>query len=86
METINYSSTYEVINTNEGVGHTYSAQEQTSSNIAKTTADNEEHYYHVLESGGHECVPEGGRDHEVPTSQTHSQVWLSEEEYSTLKH
>ena len=58
METDNYSfsgPTYELVNTNEGAGQTYSAQYQIST---KTTTENEEQYYHILESGECEGVPE----------------------------
>ena len=102
METINYSSsgpTYELVDTDMGAGQTHSVLEQSngrSSNTANTlTTEDEGHHYHVLESGGFGGVPEGwcggvpveACDYEVPVSQqTHSRVWLCEEEYSTLKH
>ena len=93
METHNYSSsgpTYELVDTSEGVGHNYSVLEQCGerrSNSAKTMTENREHYYHVLESGGGEGVTGGVCAYEVPVSgQTHSRVWLCEEEYSTLQH
>ena len=93
METHNYSSsgpTYELVDTNKEEGQTYSVLEQCKENStkpAKTTSENEEHYYHVLESGECEGVTGGVCDYEVPVSgQTHSRVKLCEEEYSTLKH
>ena len=58
METINYSSsgpTYELVDTNEGAGQTYSAQDQISCVVAKTTTENKEQHYHILESGGCDC-------------------------------
>ena len=89
----NYSSsgpTYELVDTNEGAGQTYSALEQSGerrSELAKTSTEDEEHHYHVLESGECEGVTRGVCDYEVPVSgQTHSRVKLCEEEYSTLKH
>ena len=92
METHNYSSsgpTYELVDTNEGAGQTYSALEQCQENRAKpakTTEENEEHYYHVLESGECEGVTQGGGNHKVSVSgQTHGQVKLHGEEYSTIK-
>ena len=93
METHNYSSsgpTYELVDTNEGAGQTYSVLEQCQENRAKpskTTEEDEEHYYHVLESGESEGAARGDCDYEVPVSgQTHNRVRLCEEEYSTLKH
>ena len=95
METHNYSSsgpTYELVDTNEGAGQTYSVLEQCEENTSstkpsKTTTEDEEHYYHVLESGECEGATEGVCDYEVPVSgQTNSRVWLCEEEYSTLQH
>ena len=92
METHNYSSsgpTYELVDTNEGVGQTYSVLEQCQESRAKpskTITEDEEHYYHVL--GSRECEGvTGGGDYEVPVSgQTNSRMWLCEEEYSTLQH
>ena len=95
METHNYSSsgpTYELVDTSEGVGQTYSVLEQCGerrSELAKTrlSTDDEEHHYQVLEPEESEGVTGGVCDYEVPVSgQTHSRVWLCEEEYSTLKH
>ena len=89
METPNYSSsgpTYELVDTSAGAGLTYSTLEQCEESSQKA-AENEQHYYHVLESGESEGVAEDVCDYEVPVSgQTHSRVWLCEEEYSTLKH
>ena len=93
METYNYSSsgpTYELVDTNEGAGQTYSVLEQceeSNNNQSKMTTEDDEHYYHVLESGEGEGVTGGVCDYEVPVSgQTHSRVKLCEEEYSTLQH
>ena len=93
METHNYSSSgpaYELVDTNKGVGHNYSVPEQCGkriSKLAKTTTEDEEHYYHVLESGESEGVTGRGGDYEVLVSgQTHSRVLLCEEQYSTLQH
>ena len=97
MDTYNYSSsgpTYELVDTNKGVGLTYSALAQSGESSAKAR-ENEEHNYHVLEPGENEGVVVGESegvtggvcDYEVPVSgQTHSWVKLCEEEYSTLKH
>ena len=83
MDTYNYSSsgpTYELVDTNNGAGLTYSALEKSGEGSHKAI-ENEEHYYHVLESGknegmavgGSEGVTEGVCDYEVPVSgQTHS--------------
>ena len=66
IETHNYGSlgpTYELIDTSKGVGQTYALLEQCRegcTKATKTTTEDEEHYYHVLESEGHENVPEGG--------------------------
>ena len=82
METHNYSSsgpTYELVDTIEGAGQTYSVLDIAT----KTMTKDEEHYYHVLESGecegvtvgGCEGVTGGACDYEVPVSgQTNSRV------------
>ena len=77
METHDYSSsgpTYELIDTIERVGQTYSALEQcgeSRTKPSKTTTEDEEHY-EVLDSGECEGVTgEGGNcSHEVPRSAT----------------
>ena len=93
METHNYSSngpTYELVDTNEGAGQTYSVLEQyqeSNNNQLKLTTEDEECNYHVLGSEECEGVTGGACDYEVPVSgQTNSRVKLCEEEYSTLKH
>ena len=93
METHDYSSsgpTYELVDTNEGAGQTYSVLEQcqeSNNNQLKTTTEDEECNYHVLGSEESEGVTGGACDYEVPVSgQTHSRVKLCEEEYSTLHH
>ena len=82
--------TYELIDTNKGTGPIYSVLEQhqeSKTEMAKTTTENKEHPYHVLESGESEGVTGKGGDYEVPVSgQTNSQVKLCAEEYSTLQH
>ena len=89
MDTNNYGSsgpTYELVDTSEGAGLIYSALDQCKES-SQMAAENDEHYYHVLESGESEGVAEGVCDYEVPVSgQTHSRVKLCEEEYSTLQH
>ena len=58
------------MDTNEGAGQTYSAQDQIST---KTTTENEEQYYHILEAGECEGVPEEVCDHKVPVFTTDPQ-------------
>ena len=88
----NYSSsgpTYELVDTNEGAGQTYSAPEQSQESRpkpAKTTTEDEEHYYHILDTGEQEVVTEGGDNYKGSVSeQTNSRVKLCGEEYSTLR-
>ena len=72
MEAINNSSsgpTYELVETNNGTWQMISVNleqsQENATNSANTHTLDEEHYYHALESGGHECVPEGGCVHEA---------------------
>ena len=99
-DTHNYSSsgpTYELIDTLEGTGQTYSVLEQCQENRtkpSKTATEDEDHDYHLqgsgeLESGTSmmgECEGVTGRacDYEVPVSgQTHSLVKKSTLLYKT---
>ena len=75
----NYSSsgpTYELVDTIEGAGQMSSVLEQRGERgeeegtVLKTMAEDEEHYYHVLESGEPESVSGEPCDYEV--SVTHS--------------
>ena len=83
MEAHNYSScgpTYELVDTGNGMGHSYAVLEQSNGNAgheqnvksAKTSMDDKEHHYHVLERVG---VAMGGGDYEVPVpGKTHGHI------------
>ena len=73
METHNYSSsgpTYELVDTSNGMGHSYAVLEQSNGTAShdqniKSSMDDKEHHYHVLECEG---VTGGRCDYEVPVS------------------
>ena len=73
----NYSSsgpTYELVDNIEGAGQISSVLEQhgergeEEGTVSKTTAEDEEHYYHVLESGEPDSVTGEACDYEVPVT------------------
>lgn len=69
---------YELVDTKKGATQTYSILEQgkergkEKSAVPKTMAEDQEHYYHVLESGEPESVTGEACDYEVPV--TNSQI------------